>query len=256
MLLNKESRRNCFKPKKNNHLKQFQRKEFENKARSLIKKRESKLSIVSNHNISKIVKESNFFQKKRKIEKFSTVVFREKAMSSYARVGRSKKRSYNVSIECMDKAEGSNTFDSNTKKKRKNGFLQTNGDIDNANLMYKMNKANLKLLKTRECLDKTEKRIRARSMFNPNLKKKYIDTIRNVEMHKIQLLQKKYGNFKKILEKRQFLLDEKKKREMKKFNNFSDITRFQKKLLRYKKVLGTVQSISFHPMKPISYLIE
>ncbi len=57
------------------------------------------------------------------------------------------------------------------------------------------------------------------------------------------------------LEKRQLLLDEKKKREMKKFNNFSDILRFQKKLMRYKKVLGDVQSISLKPKASISYLI-
>ena len=245
MLLSKDIRRNCIR-KEQSRIIELQAKQIDEKLKGLIPKRKQLTSIASNVNLKSGGNDSFFVKSKKKNRVKSSVSLIKDTGSSFF-MGRQRIRSNAgiVSIDFLDKKK--------LKIKRKNAILKTHADMDDMKLIYRMNQTNNKLLSTQKNLLTTEKKIRAKSQFSTNLKDMYIKSLKNIEGHKIGLLKKKVCNYKKILEKREFLRKEKKKQGLKKFKNFDDILKFHQKLLAQKKELDSVKKFKIRHMRVNSH---
>ena len=136
-----------------------------------------------------------------------------------------------------------NTKDYNiVSRKRKFGILKTLPDQTDNNLIYKASTLFEKIAKAKKSLVTLETEIESTCKFNPELKTKYITSLKNVEQHKIKNLEQRYNNCKTLLDRKQIVFDEAKRANQKKINDFNDIINFRNTLLKNKAIIdNTVQ---------------
>lgn len=129
-----------------------------------------------------------------------------------------------------------------TPMRRKLGILKTLSNQNDTAIIYKASLLHEKIGRAKRDLVNLESDIEENCRFNIRLKSKYIASLKNVEQHKINNMQKRYDNFKRMLDRKQIVIDEARRAKAKKINNLNDVMDFRKLLVKNKEVIdGSLQ---------------
>lgn len=182
---------------------------------------------------------SNYNYTSKKVEqndsKGSITFFKRKTCTEKAnRPLTTAPKVYNCSInECNEDMNEIPIY----QAKRKFGILKTLPNQTDNMLIYKASMLHERISRAKKELVTLESDIEANCRFNVILKNKYIMSLKSVEEHKISNMQKRYENFKRLLDRKQIVIDEARRANAKKINNFDDISNFKRLLMKNKEVI-------------------
>ena len=137
------------------------------------------------------------------------------------------------------------------EKKRKNALIRSTVLYNDVKMFGQANDMNARVMKRIKNIHCMENKIQENCRFNVKLKNKYISTMKSIECHKLKHMQEKYTKLKKSIKYRQEQSKNKGTKNVKIFNKFGDLKKFQKKLVDQQNVLQIVQQ--YHKRKKTSF---